>query len=329
MCLHCQRGRHFPERDKVYRLRRDPLQHRRHPHGLPLSRSTPLEGTGQRLEAEIGLYFYNTRFYDATLGRFAQADTIIPGAGNPLALDRYAYVQNNSLRYNDPSGHYYCGDTYDSICLETPDEWEKWLLLNYGYEVYGPIGHSDSNHRIDEVWTKDIHASAELVEFMLDWEEFRAVPYDDGYGNYTVGWGHNIGTEVTDAEYEMYANYSMLDFWDLFLEDLHSNETNIRIQLQYQDNHYFPDQPDLLGSYLSLTQSKIDALIDFSFSAGSGNAEDLIIGMIVGPIGNPYIDISYFIDELTVTYSQLGGGIATRRLQNVDMFMEGIYDSTH
>ena len=61
--------------------------------------------TGQRLEAEIGLYFYNARFYDAKLGRFAQADTIIPGAGNVLALDRYAYVQNNPLRYTDPSGH--------------------------------------------------------------------------------------------------------------------------------------------------------------------------------------------------------------------------------
>jgi len=66
--------------------------------------------TGQRLEAEIGLYFYNARFYDAKLGRFTQADTIIPGAGNVLTLDRYAYVQNNSLRYNDPSGHYYIED---------------------------------------------------------------------------------------------------------------------------------------------------------------------------------------------------------------------------
>ena len=33
--------------------------------------STSLGGTGQRLEAEIGLYFYNARFYDATLGRFS------------------------------------------------------------------------------------------------------------------------------------------------------------------------------------------------------------------------------------------------------------------
>ena len=62
--------------------------------------------TGQRLEAEIGLYFYNARWHDPVLGRFAQADTIVPGPGNSLALDRYAYVMNNPLRYTDPSGHF-------------------------------------------------------------------------------------------------------------------------------------------------------------------------------------------------------------------------------
>jgi len=34
-----------------------------------------------------------------------QLDTIIPGAGNPQAFDRYAYTLNNPLRYTDPSGH--------------------------------------------------------------------------------------------------------------------------------------------------------------------------------------------------------------------------------
>ena len=73
------------------------------------------------------MYFYNARFYDATLGRFAQADTIIPGAGNPLALDRYAYVQNNSLRYTDPTGHWRCGDHYDPGCIETNGERAAYL----------------------------------------------------------------------------------------------------------------------------------------------------------------------------------------------------------
>ena len=39
------------------------------------------------------------------MGRFAQADSIIPGAGNSSAWDRYAYTLNNPLRYTDPSGH--------------------------------------------------------------------------------------------------------------------------------------------------------------------------------------------------------------------------------
>jgi len=32
----------------------------------------------------------------------------VPGAGNPLAWDRYAYTLNNPVRYIDPSGHRPC-----------------------------------------------------------------------------------------------------------------------------------------------------------------------------------------------------------------------------
>ncbi len=44
------------------------------------------------------------------LGRFVQADTLVPQPGNPLAWDRYAYVLNNPLRYTDPSGYYVVED---------------------------------------------------------------------------------------------------------------------------------------------------------------------------------------------------------------------------
>jgi len=62
--------------------------------------------TGQREEADIGLYFYNARWYDAELRRFVQADSIVPEPGNPQSLNRYSYVYNNPLRYIDPSGHW-------------------------------------------------------------------------------------------------------------------------------------------------------------------------------------------------------------------------------
>ncbi len=55
---------------------------------------------------EFGLMFYNARWYDPGLGRFTQADTIIPlESQGTQAWDRYAGMNNNPVRYNDPSGH--------------------------------------------------------------------------------------------------------------------------------------------------------------------------------------------------------------------------------
>jgi RHS repeat-associated protein len=51
----------------------------------------------------FGLMFYNARWYDPYLNHFVQADTIIPGGVQ--GLDRYAAMNNNPIRYNDPSGH--------------------------------------------------------------------------------------------------------------------------------------------------------------------------------------------------------------------------------
>jgi RHS repeat-associated protein len=62
--------------------------------------------TFQRNMPEMGLMDYKARMYDAKLGRFVQADSIVPGAGNPEAWNKYAYTSNNPIITNDPSGHY-------------------------------------------------------------------------------------------------------------------------------------------------------------------------------------------------------------------------------
>jgi len=49
--------------------------------------------------------FYNARWYDPSLGRFTQADTIIPESQGVQAWDRYAFVNNNPVRYTDSTGH--------------------------------------------------------------------------------------------------------------------------------------------------------------------------------------------------------------------------------
>ena len=75
--------------------------------------------TGQREESSFGLYFFNARWVDVQLGRFVQADSIVPGGVQ--GLDRYAYVGNSPIRYIDPSGHSpVCGSIYsDPECEKT------------------------------------------------------------------------------------------------------------------------------------------------------------------------------------------------------------------
>jgi RHS repeat-associated protein len=67
--------------------------------------STDRRFTGQRWEASLGLYDYRARFYDPALGRFLQPDPLVPQAGDPSSLNRYAYARLNPLRYVDPTGH--------------------------------------------------------------------------------------------------------------------------------------------------------------------------------------------------------------------------------
>ena len=82
-------------------------------NATPTYRLTDYTFTGQRSYMDdptttgategFGLMFYNARWYDPQLGRFAQADTIVPGGFQ--GLDRYAYVNNSPVKYTDPSGH--------------------------------------------------------------------------------------------------------------------------------------------------------------------------------------------------------------------------------
>jgi RHS repeat-associated protein len=67
---------------------------------------TAYQFTGQRREAALGLYFYQARWYDGQVGRFLQADTIVPAPGDPQSLNRYSYTRNNPVRYVDPDGHW-------------------------------------------------------------------------------------------------------------------------------------------------------------------------------------------------------------------------------
>jgi RHS repeat-associated protein len=86
--------------------------------------------TGQySYTANFGLMYYGVRFYDPSLNRWTQPDSIVPLATQGVqAFDRYAYSNNNPVTYIDPSGHWMC-DPYDPGCAENERESREYEYM--------------------------------------------------------------------------------------------------------------------------------------------------------------------------------------------------------
>uniref|UniRef100_A0A7C4PXQ2 RHS repeat-associated core domain-containing protein n=1 Tax=Bellilinea caldifistulae TaxID=360411 RepID=A0A7C4PXQ2_9CHLR len=90
--------------------------------------------TAQREEATLSLYDYRARFYDPLLGRFIQPDSLVPGADDPLAWDRYVYTLNNPVRYTDPSGHMFSVDMDSGV---KPEVIAKEIEHEFEWKIHG------------------------------------------------------------------------------------------------------------------------------------------------------------------------------------------------
>jgi RHS repeat-associated protein len=55
-----------------------------------------------------GIMDYRARFYSPALMRFLQPDSIVPDQSNPQSWNRYSYVTNRPVNFNDPTGHIKC-----------------------------------------------------------------------------------------------------------------------------------------------------------------------------------------------------------------------------
>ena len=67
---------------------------------------------GYRYDAETGLYYLNSRYYDPETGRFINADGTISTEQGILSANMFAYCENNPVNRIDPAG----------------SEWWHWLL---------------------------------------------------------------------------------------------------------------------------------------------------------------------------------------------------------
>jgi len=85
----------------------------------PSASPTDFGYTSQRkLDSGMGgIMDYHARFYSPAINRFLQPDILIPNLSSPQSWNRYSYVLNDPIRFNDPTGHMVaCGVSSDGGC---------------------------------------------------------------------------------------------------------------------------------------------------------------------------------------------------------------------
>jgi hypothetical protein len=163
---------------------------------------------------DFGLMFYNARWYDPALGRFVQADTVIPGGLQ--GLDRYAYVTNNPLKYVDPSGHCPVGIPAEDCQGDSPSSMADNTI---------ELTETDTELLIILIVGESTSGWVPLdVDYQKAWALLNKISYDIAHGNFAsakASWGSTERgvltaldiSEISDKEikdkYRSYRNGKM------------------------------------------------------------------------------------------------------------------------
>lgn len=97
-----------------------------------LGAANPFRYRGYYFDTETGLYYLQSLYYDAEIGRFINADdpdSMLLQPENVLSTNLFAYCNNNPVMYEDPSGYIKFSNTKNYYTLAL-NEWETNLLLD-------------------------------------------------------------------------------------------------------------------------------------------------------------------------------------------------------
>jgi RHS repeat-associated protein len=166
--------------------------------------------TGQYHEAGLsggeGLSYYNARWYDAQLGRFTSADTLVPDPNDPQDLNRFTYAKNSPLRYNDPSGHcatckaIYASDgppppQYQSTLGSQTQQLNivKAASAKYGVPWQITAGVLEAEIRLDTSWWDYVETHAIMIVPFAAWARSDPGP---GIGNIHVSTAKSVSRYI-------------------------------------------------------------------------------------------------------------------------------------
>jgi RHS repeat-associated protein len=69
----------------------------------------PVTFQGAYLDAATGIYKMGMRYYDPNIARWTQPDSVFGNLAQPDTLNHYAFVRNNPVNLEDPTGAFWCG----------------------------------------------------------------------------------------------------------------------------------------------------------------------------------------------------------------------------
>jgi RHS repeat-associated protein len=161
--------------------------------------------TGKERDTESGNDYFGARYYSSSIGRWlspdwsAQAEPV-PYAklDDPQSLNLYGYVDNGPVDKQDPDGHLLTLQNYNSwgnglhgqistAIQESEDVAEEMMFQAAQEAAKQQAQQQVSQNGIDfikgqEGWNGTVDKKTGLT-----------YAKDDGFGNGTIGWGHNCG----------------------------------------------------------------------------------------------------------------------------------------
>jgi hypothetical protein len=250
--------------------------------------------------------YYEARYYDPLLARFAQADTIVPEAGSSQGLNRYSYVNNSPTGSIDPTGH--CtlnasghiavgvdGKILESNCtvgMFHALDWlqrSEWLQLftetndlgKWFDDIYNTIGFFSSDTEFSDMAGWTAYADAAVLQAINDgWRSYR--------GDTPIGGDGTSGSSGWHRFFSMYSSYQQ---GNIDLDQLIA----VRLEAEQQGVDYARSLPESRRRYNNsdlYTQIQIETFLQGanSYRAYAPKLRSLTSAPIIGSLVTQYTD---------------------------------------
>ena len=158
---------------------------------------------GEYFDTETGTIYLRARYYQASIGRFTQRDTVAGKLSDPLSLNLYTYAHNNPIFYFDPSGHKSWGKMWEDVGSQVS---EVNYNLKRASKIAFPAWLEESKNEVQKIQhftskmnytnTRGVSASIRFIDFSLTGSAGLGF---DAKGNIflqlTAGHGANLGLD--------------------------------------------------------------------------------------------------------------------------------------